>query len=100
MKLSKLLERLEYSFRAGSEGAGEKDIVSVVYDSRKAEKGSLFVCIEGVNSDGHSYIPDVAAKGVSAVMVRKGHELPEIPEDIAVIETDDTRIGLAAVSAA
>ena len=100
MKLSKLLERLEYSFRAGSEGAGEKDIVSVVYDSRKAEKGSLFVCIEGANSDGHSYIPDVAAKGVSAVMVRKGHELPEIPEDIAVIETDDTRIGLAAVSAA
>ncbi|NLM77625.1 MAG: hypothetical protein GX173_06010 [Ruminococcaceae bacterium] len=30
-------------------------IDTIVYDSRKARQGALFVCIEGFVSDGHAY---------------------------------------------
>ena len=42
MKLSKLLEKIEYSIVAGDV---DVEISTLVYDSRKVEKGSVFVCI-------------------------------------------------------
>ena len=102
MKLQALLERLEYRQVSGTLHPEQIDISDVASDSRKAGPGSIFVCIEGANSDGHDYICDVAGKGTSAILVRAGHPLPDagIPDSVAVIETEDTRIGLAAVSAA
>ena len=102
MKLGTLLERLDFNIISGGEDAADREISGVVYDSRKAETGSLFVCIAGANSDGHSYIADVIQKGASAVLTEKGHPLPEteIPKDVVVLETGDTRRGLALVSAA
>ncbi len=99
MKLSKLLERLDYKVLQGST---ETEITDVVYDSRKAKDGALFVCIVGAVSDGHAYLPDVISKGVGAVLVENGH-LPEdleVPGTVTVIEMEDTRLGLAGVSAA
>ena len=51
MKLSSLLENLEYTC---CQGSTEQEVSSVVYDSRKAEKDSLFICIKGAVVDGHS----------------------------------------------
>ena len=36
----------------------DQEVSSVVIDSRKAEKGSLFVAIRGARVDGHSFIPN------------------------------------------
>ena len=58
MRLDKLLERLEYEVVQGSDGI---EITTLINDSRKVEEGSVFVCISGAVSDGHKYIPDVAA---------------------------------------
>ena len=44
MKVSALLERIEYTCLQGNV---EQEVTSVVYDSRKVEPGSLFVCIRG-----------------------------------------------------
>lgn len=99
MKLAKLLERLDCRILQGDT---EKEITDLVYDSRKAGPGAIFVCIVGARSDGHAYLKDVAEKGVSAVLVEKGH-VPEdltIPSTVTVVETDDTRLGLAKLSAA
>ena len=98
MLLSKLLERLEHSLIRG----GDPEITEIVYDSRKAGPGALFVCISGANFDGHAFLQDVFEKGVAAVLTERGRmpEGCEVPEGIAVVETDDTRAGLAAVSAA
>ncbi len=99
MKLGKLLERLEYKVIQGSLDA---EITDLIYDSRKVAEGALFVCIVGAVSDGHSYLPDVIAKGTTAVLVQEGH-LPSdlsIPESVTVIEVRDTRLGLAYTSAA
>ena len=52
MRLTGLLERLEYEVRQGSD---EIEITELVYDSRKVTEGSVFVCISGAVSDGHTY---------------------------------------------
>ena len=78
------------------------DITGLVYDSRKAGPGTLFVCIVGTNSDSHRFLPQVFESGAAAVLVEKGH-MPEglkIPEHVTVYETEDTRLGLALASAA
>ena len=60
-KLTDLLEHVEYQCL---QGTTDKEITSVVYDSRKAEPGSLFLCIKGAVSDGHSYAASVAEKAL------------------------------------
>jgi UDP-N-acetylmuramoyl-L-alanyl-D-glutamate--2,6-diaminopimelate ligase len=99
MKLAKLLERLDARVLQGSKDIEIKDIV---YDSRKAAEGSLFIAVKGAKSDGHAYLLDVAERGAAAVLIENGHqgEVKALPAGVTVVETDDTRIGLACVSAA
>ena len=59
MKLTKLLERLDYKVVAGSDNI---EITELVNDSRKVVPDSAFVCISGAVSDGHQYVKDVAEK--------------------------------------
>lgn len=51
MKIKELINEMEYEILAGSE---ETEITTLVYDSRKVEKGSVFVCISGSVRDAHS----------------------------------------------
>ena len=53
MKLISLLERLEYTCLQGS---AEQEVKNVIYDSRKVEEGSLFICIRGAVVDGHKFV--------------------------------------------
>lgn len=94
MKLAKLLEKLSYEVKQGST---DTEITTLVYDSRKVEKGSVFVCISGSMRDAHEFIPDVVAKGASAVIVEKE---VEVPEGVTVIRTEDNRNALACMAAA
>ncbi|MCU6748224.1 MULTISPECIES: UDP-N-acetylmuramoyl-L-alanyl-D-glutamate--2,6-diaminopimelate ligase [Lachnospiraceae] len=94
MKINKLLERLEYEVVRGSD---KTEVTTLANDSRKVEKGSVFVCISGAVSDGHAYIKEVAEKGASAVIIEKD---AETPEGLTVIRVKDTRYALALMSAA
>ena len=94
MKLSKLLGEIEYTC---IQGEIEVEISSLVYDSRKAGPGCVFVCMTGARSDGHDYIEEVAARGAAAVVIQKD---VSIPEGLTVIRTADTRLALACMSAA
>lgn len=93
-ELKKLLERLEYECIQGNT---DTSISELVYDSRKAAKDDLFVCIKGTVVDGHEFIEEVAAKGVSVVVVQ---EEVKAPEGVTVIKVADTRYALAMLSAA
>ena len=64
MKVSSLLEGLEYTC---CQGSVEQEVSSVVYDSRKAEENSLFICIRGAVVDGHKFVSDVVAKGAKTL---------------------------------
>ena len=67
MKLTKLLERVEYECINGSV---DVEVADLVNDSRKAKEGSLFFCIKGAVSDGHKYAADVIAKGAKVLVVQ------------------------------
>ena len=94
MKLTKLLERLDYKVVAGSDNI---EITELVNDSRKVVPDSAFVCISGAVSDGHQYVKDIAEKGAAAVIVEKD---VEVPEGLTVIKVENTRYALALMSAA
>ena len=95
MKLTKLLERLDYEVVQGSD---EIEITEFTNDSRKEmHEGSAFICIKGAVFDGHDYVADMAAKGAGAVIVERD---VEAPEGLTVIKVADTRYAQALASAA
>ena len=94
MKLSQLLERMEYEIVQGSADA---EISTLVYDSRKVEKDSAFVCISGSVRDAHEFIPDVVKAGAAVVVVEKD---VKVDEHVTVVKVENTRLALACMSAA
>lgn len=94
MRLKDLLSKVTYRQISGEENP---EITSVAYDSRKVEKGSLFVCLKGFETDGHRYIQNAAQAGAAAIIVE---DLPAEDPGTAVIQVDDSRKALAYISAA
>ena len=94
MKLDDLLKNLEYTCIQGSINGME--VSRIVYDSRKASEGDLFVCISGAVADGHSFAREVADKGVSVIVAEKP---VDVPGTVTVIQVKDSRIALAGLSA-
>lgn len=94
MRLTQLLERLEYEV---SQGSDEISVTELINDSRRVTEGSVFVCISGAVSDGHAYAGEVAKKGAAALVVEKD---VEVPKNVTVIRVADTRYALALMSAA
>ena len=92
-KLTDLLEQLDYQCL---QGTTDKEISSVVFDSRKAGPDSLFFCIKGAVSDGHTYAKEVAEKGASVLVVQ---EPVEVPKHVTVIQVPDSRYAMACISA-
>jgi len=94
MRLTELLKNLEYKCEQGSL---DTDVRSVVFDSRKVEKDSLFICIKGAVSDGHKYAQEVVEKGASVLVVQDD---VTVPEQVTVIKVPDSRYAMACISAA
>lgn len=94
MKLSQLLERMDYTCVQGSV---DIPISHLLYDSRNACPDGVFVCISGAVMDGHTFISDVVMKGVTAVIVEKEVTAPDY---VTVIRVENTRSALAYMSAA
>ncbi len=96
MKLSNLLKKFEYTCVKGNI---DTEISALVYDSRKVQKGDVFVCISGTARDAHEFAGEVAEKGAAAIIVEKDVEAQLEPFDITVIRVSDTRFALACMSA-
>lgn len=94
MQLSYLLEQFDYEVLSGT---ADTEITTLVYDSRKVERGSVFVCISGTVRDAHDFIPDVIEKGAAAVIVER--KVAPV-EGVTFIQTENNRLALACMSAA
>lgn len=94
MELKQILQGIE-SIKA--KGELDVDIKKLTNDSRKVEKGSMFIAIKGFETDGHKFIKDVIEKKPKAIMVQEGTDLKELAklEDITVLVVPDTRKALA-----
>lgn len=93
MKLSKLLNKLDYQC---TQGSTDIDISTVVYDSRKVEDGSVFVCIKGAISDGHKFAKKACEMGAVALVVEDDIDAPQ---NITIIKAENSRYALACISA-
>lgn len=93
MKLVDLLKKLKYTC---VQGTVDVDITTVIYDSRKVENGSLFICIKGAVADGHRFAEAAVNKGASALVVEDD---VTVPENVTVIRVEDSRYALACISA-
>lgn len=79
MKLREWLKEMEYELLQGNL---DEEVDDVVYDSRKAAAGSVFVCMRGANVDSHKFIPDVIQKGAKVLVTE---EAVTVPEEITVL---------------
>jgi UDP-N-acetylmuramoyl-L-alanyl-D-glutamate--2,6-diaminopimelate ligase len=99
MELTKLLNSINTIQVSGI--IERKDISSIVYDSRKIKKNSLFVAVTGFTTDGHKFIIDAINKGAVAVILENNKAVPEeifIHSHVAKIVVKDSRAALAEVS--
>lgn len=95
MKLAQLVEGVPCTLIQGSMDA---EISDIIYDSRKAAPGMLFVCIVGTQRDSHEFAADCAAKGVSALVIQHDISLAAVP-GLTVIKVENSRYAMALMSA-
>lgn len=90
MKLRELIKNLSI---IEMNADAELEISGVSYDSRKTEKGDMFVAIRGFEADGHKFIPKAVENGAAVILCEKKPSC-----DIPYVLVSDSRYGLAIVS--
>ena len=78
-----------------------KDVTGIYYDSRRVGKGSVFVAIKGLNTDGHRFINEALNKGAIAVILEDDDAVPDeifLHTGTAKILVKDSRTALAEIS--
>ncbi len=91
--LSDLLSRVECSVKGCAE---EIKISKIEYDSRRADRDSLFFCLPGARADGHSFAAAAYANGCRAFITQRFLDLPEDAVQAVVLSS---RESLALISA-
>ena len=86
----KLLELLKNIPVLESNVSMELDIAHVAYDSRKVERGSLFVAVTGFAADGNRFIPMALQKGAAVIVTAKKPE-----QDVPYVLVPSDRQALA-----
>ena len=93
MRLTKLLKYVKPLCIIGDENV---DITGVNIDSRKIEKGHLFVAMKGTQTDGHKFIPKALELGAAAVLCE---DLPEEKtEGVTYIQVASTESAVGPVA--
>ena len=87
MRLSELVQRIDHEL-VGQ----DVDITSIVYDSRQAEPGSLFIAVRGFRHDGHDYAAQAVANGAVALLVERFLTDLAVPQ--VVVADSRTAMGL------
>lgn len=91
MKLGALLSQARIPV---PDGAADRDVRAIAYDSRKVKKGSLFVAIPGFHRDGIDFVPDAVKNGAIAVVAER-----KVRTKLPVAVVPDVRAALADLAA-
>lgn len=91
MKLGALLAQARIPV---PDGAADRDVRAIAYDSRSVKEGSLFVAIPGFHRDGADFVPDAAKKGAIAVVAER-----KVRTKLPVAVVPDVRAALADLAA-
>ena len=93
MRLSKLIEELQEKEVVFADENWDRNIRDISFDSRKIDEGGLFICLSGVEHDGHNYAQAAIQKGAVAIIVER-----KLDVSVPQILVEDTRKALAIVS--
>ncbi|MEN8857885.1 MAG: UDP-N-acetylmuramoyl-L-alanyl-D-glutamate--2,6-diaminopimelate ligase [Flavobacteriaceae bacterium] len=93
----KLLKDILYKVAVNAVyGATNIEVAEIVFDSRKIQKGAVFVAQKGVSVDGHLYIEKAINLGARAIICE---ELPEERNDtITYVQVEDSDTTLAIIA--
>ena len=78
------------------EGAVDRDVVALAYDSRRVKPGTVFVALRGAKVDGSQFVEQAIAAGAEAVV----SETEEFRTRATNVTVADARIALADLAAA
>jgi len=92
--LSKLFSKIPLKIISGT--SSDVTINKIAADSRKAQKGDLFVAMSGEYFDGHKYIPNAIEQGVVAIVGEQEIAGLSVP----YIQVENARQALAHLAAA
>ncbi|GHV38845.1 UDP-N-acetylmuramoyl-L-alanyl-D-glutamate--2,6-diaminopimelate ligase [Clostridia bacterium] len=87
MELCDVLEGIPYEII--QYGKKPVDVAGITIDSRKAREGFMFICISGLNADGHKFIEEAASLGATVAVCEHGD--CDYPADITVVSVTSTR---------
>ncbi len=90
MKLSSLLQAVPGA--SVTRGPQDREIAGVILDSRRAEKGSLFVAVRGTKTDGAKFASDACMGGAVAIV---SEEDLEVPADVSLVRVPDAHRAVA-----
>ena len=99
MELKSILSGLEGLKVRGNLDVNVKEIKN---NSKTVEENDMFVAIKGFDDDGHKHIKEAIENGAKVILVEEDkidkNIIKEIPEDVVLILTKDTRYALAIVA--
>ncbi len=76
-------------------GPADRDVESIAYDSRRAQRNSMFVALRGEKSDGHAFIAQAIEKGAAVIVAER--EADQSPA--TWVQLENTRSALADLAA-
>ncbi|MEA4950556.1 MAG: UDP-N-acetylmuramoyl-L-alanyl-D-glutamate--2,6-diaminopimelate ligase [Petrimonas sp.] len=94
MKLSQLTERCKIVAIHGEENV---EVESITSDSRQVQKGSLFIAVEGINTDGHDYIAKAIEQDVLVVVYDKPM-FEEYFSRVTYVQVENSAVALAQIA--
>lgn len=95
MKLNDLIAKCKV---IAVHGSRDVDVKRITSDSRQVEKESLFIAIEGINTDGHDYIGKAIEQDVSVVVYDKPM-FQEYFSRVTYVQVEDSAVALAQIAA-
>ncbi len=68
------------------------EISGIAYDSRRVKPGYLFVCVPGLVTDGHKFLPQAIQQGAKAVIISEAEYKPVDFSGTVVLVEDSRRV--------
>jgi UDP-N-acetylmuramoyl-L-alanyl-D-glutamate--2,6-diaminopimelate ligase len=88
-QLTQLFQEIPYTLMQGELAALP---TAIVFDSRKAQTGTLFCCMIGTQTNGHAYVQQAYDQGCRLFVAQQAISLPT---DATIIQVANTNIALA-----
>lgn len=95
MELNNLLQGIECTY---CRTKAELEIPAIFSDSRKCTAGSMFIAVEGAESDGHNYIGAAIRNGATAVVCTHIPEEFAANDNICFITVKESRKAVALIA--